>query len=108
MRQNEFDKLCNSERGWSFERVLDARLDGHDHKRLDGIESRGECARLCLLERDFDCRSAEYDKDASRCVLSREDRRTQPEAFRTGVSGVDYVENQCARGQFRAYFYTRT
>ena len=57
MRQGEFDKVCNPERGWSFERVVDAQLDGHDHKRLDGIESRGECARLCLLEKDFDCRS---------------------------------------------------
>ena len=50
MRQNEFDDLCNSERGWAFERVTDARLDGHDHKRVEGVESRGECARLCLLE----------------------------------------------------------
>ncbi len=90
--------MCNSERGWAFERVLDAELEGHDHKRMDGVESRGECARLCLLERDFDCRSAEYDFAAAECVLSREDRRTQPEAFRTGRIGTDYIENQCAKG----------
>ena len=27
-------------------------------------------------------RSAEFNADAKTCVLSREDRRTQPEAFR--------------------------
>jgi hypothetical protein len=95
--QNEYNKLCNSERGWTFERVVDGSLDGYDHKRLEGIETRGECARLCLLEKDFDCRSVEYVAAAKVCVLSREDRRTQPEAFRN-TPGTDYVENQCAKG----------
>ena len=53
--------------------------------------------RLCLLEDDFECRSAEYDSDSKVCILSREDRRTQPEAFRNDVFGVDYIENQCAK-----------
>ena len=97
MRQNDFDEACNSERGWAFERVVGASLDGHNHKEVDGVESRGDCARMCLQERDFDCRSAEYDFDARVCRLSREDRRTQPEAFRTGVPNVDYIENQCAK-----------
>ena len=99
MRQNEFDKLCKSERGWAFERVVDAVLDGYDHKRLDGIDNRGECARLCLLEEDFECRSAEYEMDTKECILSREDRRTQPEAFRRTerTLGIDYIENQCAK-----------
>ena len=30
------------------------------------------------------------------CRLSSEDRRTQPAAYRIGVSTVDYFENQCA------------
>ena len=97
VRQNQFDKLCNSERGWAFERVINGALDGYDHKRKDGVESRNECARLCLLESDFQCRSAEYDSEAKLCILSREDRRTQPEAFRNNVIGVDYIENQCAK-----------
>ena len=35
-----------------------------------------------LLEESFACRSAEYDAGSKTCVLSRDDRRTQPEAFR--------------------------
>ena len=97
VRQNQFDKLCNPERGWAFERVINGALDGYDHKSVDGVESRNECARLCLLETDFECRSAEYDFEAKTCILSREDRRTQPEAFRNDVFGVDYIENQCAK-----------
>ena len=100
MRQNQFDKLCNTERGWAFERVMNAALDGHDHQRKDGVESRNECARLCLLESEFECRSAEYDSESKLCILSREDRRTQPEAFRNDVFGVDYIENQCAKRKF--------
>ena len=97
VRQNQFDKLCNPERGWAFERVINGALDGYDHKSVDGVESRNECARLCLLETDFECRSAEYDFETKTCILSREDRRTQPEAFRNDVFGVDYIENQCAK-----------
>ena len=77
--------------------MINGALDGYDHKRKDGVESRNECARLCLLESEFQCRSAEYDSDAKLCILSREDRRTQPEAFRYNVIGVDYIENQCAK-----------
>ena len=96
VRQSQFNRLCNPERGWAFERVLDGGLDGYDHKTIPGTETRADCARLCLLEEDFDCRSAEYSSEKKRCVLSREDRRTQPEAFRTSP-GVDYIENQCAK-----------
>ena len=45
VRQNQFDKLCNTERGWAFERVINGALDGYDHKSKDGVESRNECAR---------------------------------------------------------------
>ena len=96
VRQSQFNRLCNPERGWAFERVLDGGLDGYDHKTIPGTETRADCARLCLLEEDFDCRSAEYSAEKKRCVLSREDRRTQPEAFRTSP-GIDYIENQCAK-----------
>eukprot|EP00095_Tigriopus_kingsejongensis_P000115 maker-scaffold983_size73474-snap-gene-0.8 protein:Tk00115 transcript:maker-scaffold983_size73474-snap-gene-0.8-mRNA-1 annotation:"PREDICTED: uncharacterized protein LOC100909276" len=96
MRQNDFDNMCNSERGWAFERLLDSALDGFDHKMLNGVDSRGECARLCLIEVDFECRSAEFKIDSKSCILSREDRRTQPEAFRKTL-GVELIENQCVK-----------
>ena len=98
VRQNQFDQMCNSERGWAFERMIGSSIDGFDHKTIEGIDGRSECGRLCLLENSFDCRSAEYDFEAKTCILSREDRRTQPEAFRTNTPGVDYIENQCAKG----------
>jgi len=98
VRQNQFDSLCNAERGWAFERVVGGELEGFDHKEINSIESRGECERLCLLEDEFPCRSAEFDSDARRCVLSRDDRRTQPEAFRYGAgTNIDYIENQCTK-----------
>ena len=98
VRQNQFDQMCNSERGWAFERMIGSSIDGFDHKTIEGIDNRGECGRLCLLEAEFDCRSAEYDFESKKCILSREDRRTQPEAFRTNTPGIDYIENQCAKG----------
>ena len=101
MRQSQFNRLCNPERGWAFERVVDAGLEGFDHKTIPGTETRADCARLCLLEEDFDCRSAEYAIESKRCVLSREDRKTQPEAFRRDMAGVDYIENQCTKRKYR-------
>lgn len=97
MRQSQFDKLCNPERGWAFERTIGASVDGFDDKKVDGVETHGECGRLCLLEEAFECRSAEFSAAAKICTLSREDRFTQPEAFRTNTPEVDYVENQCAK-----------
>ena len=44
------------------------------------------------------CRSAEYDEALKICRLSREDRRTQPSAFRKQPGlAVDYLENQCVK-----------
>ena len=60
-------------------------LEGFNHKEVNSIETRAECARLCLLEQEFPCRSAEYNADNRQCILSRDDRRTQPEAFRFGA-----------------------
>ena len=43
-------------------------------------------------------RSAEFDESQNVCRLSREDRRSQPSAFRRQPgSPVDYLENQCVR-----------
>ena len=85
VKQSKFDSLCQAERGWAFERVVGGLLEGFNHKEVNNVETRGECARLCLLEPDFPCRSAEYNSDNNRCILSRDDRRTQPEAFRYGA-----------------------
>lgn len=46
-------------------------------------------------------RSAEYDETAQTCRMSREDRRTQPMAFRRDGGSWDYLENQCVKSQFQ-------
>ena len=86
MKQSKFDSLCQAERGWAFERVVGGLLEGFNHKevnswtpgsvmchacsvmchivscvmfQVNNIETRAECARLCLLEEEFPCRWAE-------------------------------------------------
>jgi len=49
--------------------------------------------------------SAEYDESLKICKLSREDRRTQPSAFRRQHGAtVDYFENQCVKRELRETF----
>ncbi|OXA52939.1 Plasminogen [Folsomia candida] len=105
-RSNFFEKICYkgvtqqvcNDRLWAFERVVGAFLEGFDDKEERAIQSKTDCERLCLLETDFVCRSAEYDETLKVCRLSREDRRTQPSAFRRQPRiSVDYLENQCVK-----------
>lgn len=90
-------QACN-DRLWAFERVVGAFLEGFDDKEERSVQSKTDCERLCLLEAEFVCRSAEYDETLKVCRLSREDRRTQPSAFRRQPRiSVDYLENQCVK-----------
>ncbi|XP_059489112.1 uncharacterized protein LOC132204551 isoform X2 [Neocloeon triangulifer] len=105
---NFYEKICLrgvsnlsamcGDRLWAFERVLGAYLEGFDDREERNVQSKTECEKLCLFETSFTCRSAEYDETQNICRLSREDRRSQPNAFRRQVGGnVDYLENQCVR-----------
>ncbi|CAB3367593.1 Hypothetical predicted protein [Cloeon dipterum] len=105
---NFYEKICLrgvsnlsamcGDRLWAFERVLGAYLEGFDDREERNVQSKTECEKLCLFETGFTCRSAEYDETQNICRLSREDRRSQPNAFRRQVGGnVDYLENQCVR-----------
>lgn len=95
--REDYQKVCGVERLWAFERVKNAYLDGYIEATLTNIGSKDECAKSCLMESTFQCRSADYDYEKRICRLSREDRRTQPQAFRTVFdSSIDYLENQCA------------
>ena len=49
-------------------------LQGHDDRQFDNVPSRRDCMELCLRERGFNCRSAEYDTVALTCALSRQSR----------------------------------
>ncbi|XP_069693489.1 uncharacterized protein [Periplaneta americana] len=105
---NYFEKIClrgvsnlNSmcgDRLWAFERVVGAYLEDFDDREERNVQTKTECEKLCLFETSFTCRSAEFDEALSVCRLSREDRRSQPGAFRRQPgSTIDYLENQCVR-----------
>lgn len=98
LRGVDYNQLCGQERLWAFERVLDAYLDGFDNKTIPNVDSRADCMKFCLVETEFTCRSAEYDKIRKLCQLSKEDRRTRPTDFISAPgSAIDYLENQCVR-----------
>ncbi|KAG8232567.1 hypothetical protein J437_LFUL008705 [Ladona fulva] len=87
--------MCG-DRLWAFERVVGAFLEGFDDREEHNVQTKTECEKLCLFESTFTCRSAEYDESQNICRLSREDRRSQPSAFRrVPGSPLDYLENQC-------------
>lgn len=96
--KQEFESVCDHERLWAFERIKDSFLDGFVERELTNIGTREECAKTCLMEKTFICRSADYDENTRICRLSKEDRRTQPQAIRSVPAGSrrDYLENQCA------------
>lgn len=97
VHRDDYQKVCGVERLWAFERVKGAFLEGFGESTLTNIGSKDECAKSCLMESSFTCRSADYDYDKRICILSKEDRRTQPQAFRQiFASSRDYLENQCA------------
>lgn len=102
--KQEFDQVCGNERLWAFERVKDTFLEGFVDKELTNMIDREECAKACLTETSFICRSADFDEVHRICRLSKENRRTQPQAFvQVKDSQRDYLENQCApSGEFRA------
>lgn len=56
---------------------------------------------MCLKEREFLCKSGEYEHGSQICRLSREDRRSQPSAFVNTSASTDYFENQCAHSPSR-------
>ena len=95
--RDDYEKVCGIERLWTFERVQHAFLEGFVKIQLNNVASKSECAKACLMETSFTCRSADYDDQARICRLSKEDRRTQPQAFRViKGSNREYIENQCA------------
>lgn len=95
--RNQFSDICGQGRLWTIERVVDSFLDGFVEKEVTNINNKDECSKLCIFETQFVCRSSDYDQHSRLCRLSKEDRRTQPQAMRhIAGSGRQYLENQCA------------
>lgn len=95
--RNHYSDICGQGRLWAIERVVDSFLDGYVEKEMTNVNNKDECSKLCIFESQFVCRSADYDQRSRLCRLSKEDRRTQPQAMRS-LSGSNrhYLENQCA------------
>ncbi|KAH8035802.1 hypothetical protein HPB51_008629 [Rhipicephalus microplus] len=96
VQKSSFDALCG-DRLWAFERVKEGHLEGFVDREEHNVKDKEECEKMCLLEEAFPCRSADYDEVAKTCRMSREDRRSQPQAFRQVPGSTrDYLENQCS------------
>lgn len=90
------DKVCK--RPWNFERIPNAMIQGHD-RALIFTSTKEACLAACLNEKNFICRSAEYNYVTLQCRLSDYDRRSVSENFKAvqliEAQGVDYFENLC-------------
>lgn len=102
-RTSYFEKVClnlpaaECERAWIYERVLAHHIHGHDDKIIEDVSNRLKCQEHCLNEREFRCRSGEYDYLTMQCRLSMIDRHLKPNLFLPTTSNVDYFENQCVQ-----------
>lgn len=83
------------EKAWCFDRVQGYRLQGFSRKKHPAT-SRQECLELCMGEREFTCRSANYNNGSGECDMSEMDRLTVAGsgAF-ISTPGYDYLENNC-------------
>lgn len=98
---NYYERKCLQEvpskcspRAWVFERVPGYELIGFNTYTYPS-QSREECMMWCFRETNFECRSAEFTYSARVCVLSNQDRRTQPDSYIATTKDVEYLENQC-------------
>ena len=81
---------------WTFERFVDSELRGHVRETVRDV-SKTECEERCLSSTAFPCMSASYDHLRKECLLSDQNRFTEPSDF-VHKQGVDYLENQCESG----------
>uniref|UniRef100_A0A914Y9F7 PAN domain protein n=1 Tax=Panagrolaimus superbus TaxID=310955 RepID=A0A914Y9F7_9BILA len=87
-------------RSFSFERMRKTALEGFVKKSVQ-VGSREECLSSCLKEKEFICRSVNYNYDNYLCELSTEDRRSKPNHMRMSDQPVDYYDNNCLTRQNR-------
>uniref|UniRef100_A0A7E4V2B5 PAN domain protein n=1 Tax=Panagrellus redivivus TaxID=6233 RepID=A0A7E4V2B5_PANRE len=87
-------------RSFSFERMRKTALEGFVKKSVQ-VGSREECLSACLKEKEFVCRSVNYNYDSYLCELSTEDRRSKPNHMRMSDQPVDYYDNNCLTRQNR-------
>lgn len=89
-------------RSFSFERMRKTALEGFVKKSVQ-VGSREECLSACLKEKEFVCRSVNYNYDNYLCELSTEDRRSKPNHMRMSDQPVDYYDNNCLTRMLKAF-----
>nr|XP_040567250.1 uncharacterized protein LOC121116996 isoform X1 [Lepeophtheirus salmonis] len=101
---NYFEKICLKgfdvrnrcqNKVWAFERVPGKMLDVDPDQIYENISLRRGCEELCLREREFICRSANYDSITLKCTLSRYDRRMLGTEYKNTSKYSNYLENNC-------------
>lgn len=86
--------------------MLGFELRNNERKKIQ-TSTRLHCMQACLSQRDFECRSVNYDPDTGDCSLSDMDRAsivpTHDMKSRTygpsAVSGIEFIENNCIEGK---------
>ncbi|CAJ0568805.1 unnamed protein product, partial [Mesorhabditis spiculigera] len=87
-------------RSFSFERMRKTILEGFVKKTVQ-VSGREQCLSTCLKEKEFVCRSVNYNHDTYMCELNAEDRRSKPTALSMTDINVDYYDNNCLSRQNR-------
>lgn len=101
---------CKEQRLWQVERTLGAVLkegqSGWYHEAL----RRSECYERCLQAGD-DCASAQFrtgeplsiDNTIGTCSLSKLERGTRPQAYRSSMYRDEYLQDQCHNISKKSY-----
>jgi len=95
VQKNCFKANHNCDRAWSFERVMGYQLDGFSKKSRQ-VSTREDCQELCLSEKEFPCRSANFNNQTGDCNISDMDRHTVvgSGAFKPAAN-TDFLEANC-------------
>lgn len=63
------------QRAWTFERVAGYEMKTRPKRKLK-LVTKEHCMEACLIERDFECRSANWYRQTGECTLSDQDRHS--------------------------------
>lgn len=98
---------------WPLLRIPGSSLIGRGYLTINKLITRRECIERCLFETTFKCRSVSFqisqrnniarmglanilNRDVmGQCILSRDDKNTEPDSFRVAPIHDEYIENQC-------------
>lgn len=102
---------CKQRRLWHVERTLGAVLkDGHSNLYYQASLRRSECYEKCL-QAGSECESAQFrtseplsiDDTVGTCSLSKFERGTRPQAYRSSMYRDEYLQDQCHNISKKSY-----